>query len=100
MKRYLLPLLIFLGLAVALGLGLGRDPTEIPSPLVGKPAPAFNLAHLDDPRKQFGPQDLKGQVWLLNVWASWCVSCREEHPVLLGLSRQGLAPIVGLELPG
>lgn len=97
MKRYLLPLLIFLGLAVALGLGLGRDPTEIPSPLVGKPAPAFKLAHLDDPRKQFAPQDLKGQVWLLNVWASWCVSCREEHPVLLGLSRQGIAPIVGLD---
>lgn len=97
MKRYLLPLFIFLGLAIALGLGLGRDPTEIPSPLVGKPAPAFSLAHLDDPQKQFGPEQLKGQVWLLNVWASWCVSCREEHPVLLGLSKSGVAPIVGLD---
>ncbi|MGH6648510.1 DsbE family thiol:disulfide interchange protein [Aquabacterium sp.] len=97
MKRYLLPLFIFLGLATALGLGLGRDPTEIPSPLVGKPAPPFSLAQLDDPRKPFGPQHMKGQVWLLNVWASWCVSCREEHPVLLGLSKEGVAPIVGLD---
>lgn len=97
MKRYLLPLFIFLGLAIALGLGLGRDPTEIPSPLVGKPAPAFSLAHLDDPQQRFSPQQLKGQVWLLNVWASWCVSCREEHPLLLGLSKQGIAPIVGLD---
>jgi cytochrome c biogenesis protein CcmG/thiol:disulfide interchange protein DsbE len=96
-KRYLLPLLIFLLLAVSLGLGLGRDPTEIPSPLVGKPAPAFSLAHLDDPQKQFSPQHLKGQVWLLNVWASWCVSCREEHPVLLGLSKDNVVPIVGLD---
>lgn len=97
MKRYLLPLFIFLGLALALGLGLGRDPTEIPSPLVGKPTPAFSLAQLDDPGQKFGPEHLKGQVWLLNVWASWCVSCREEHPVLLGLSKEGVVPIVGLD---
>lgn len=97
MKRYLLPLFIFLGLAAALSLGLGRNPGELPSPLVGKPAPAFNLARLDDPQKRFGPGDLKGQVWLLNVWASWCTSCREEHPLLLDLSKQGVVPIVGLD---
>jgi len=97
MKRYLLPLIVFLVLAIALSLGLRRDPTEIPSPLVGKPAPAFNLARLDDPQKLFGPEHLKGQVWLLNVWASWCVSCRQEHPVLLAFSKQGIAPIVGLD---
>ncbi len=97
MKRYLLPLFIFLGLAAALSLGLGRDPTALPSPLVGKPAPAFKLARVDDPQKHFSPNDLKGQVWLLNVWASWCTSCREEHPLLVNLSQQGVVPIVGLD---
>ena len=71
-----------------LWVGLSRDPHEVPSPLVDKPAPAFSLAQLDDPAKKLGPADLKGQVWLLNVWASWCVSCRVEHPLLVSSRRR------------
>lgn len=101
MKRFLIPLGLFLVLAVFLAIGLSRDPREVPSPLIGKPAPAFSLATLgtagqgDGPA--FGPQDMRGRVWVLNVWASWCASCREEHPVLLALARTGAAPIVGLD---
>lgn len=96
MKRYILPLALFLALAFTLALGLKRvEPQAVPSPLVGKPTPAFRLGQLGDPQKQFSPAQLKGQVWLLNVWASWCVSCRKEHPVLLDLARQGIVPIIG-----
>lgn len=96
MKRYLIPLGLFMALASTLALGLKRpDPGSVPSPLVGKPAPAFNLTQLDDPGKSFGPAQLKGQVWLLNVWASWCTSCRHEHPVLLDLARRNVVPIIG-----
>ena len=65
-------------------------------PLVGKPAPAFDLPILQQPDKRFVPGDMRGKVWLLNVWASWCVSCREEHPVLLDLAKRGVMPILGL----
>lgn len=96
MKRFLLPLALFLTMVCTLALALKRgDPQDIPSPLVGKPVPTFNLTHLDDPGKSFGPQNLKGQVWLLNVWASWCTSCRKEHPLLLSFARQGVVPIIG-----
>lgn len=95
-KRYLLPLAFFLSITFTLGIGLWREPqAAVPSPLVGKPAPAFNLTLLDDPSRQFSPQQLKGQVWLLNVWASWCTSCRKEHPLLLDVARQHVVPIVG-----
>jgi len=77
--------------------GLGLNPHEVPSPLIGKPAPAFTLPQLQDTAKQFSAQDMKGKVWLLNVWSSWCVSCREEHPVLLELARQNIVPIYGLD---
>jgi cytochrome c biogenesis protein CcmG/thiol:disulfide interchange protein DsbE len=96
MHRYLLPLGIFLVLVAFLAVGLRLNPREVPSPLIGKPAPAFRLAQLHAPEKNFAPEDLRGQVWLLNVWASWCVSCRAEHPVLLDLARRNLVPIVGL----
>ncbi len=96
MKRSLIPLGIFLALACTLALALKHgDPQEIPSPLVGKPVPAFNLTQLEDAGKTFAPQKLKGQVWLLNVWASWCTSCRKEHPLLLDFSKRGTVPIVG-----
>jgi cytochrome c biogenesis protein CcmG/thiol:disulfide interchange protein DsbE len=101
MKRFLIPLGIFLALAVFLGIGLSRDPHEVPSPLIGKPAPAFSLPTLGSSGKAdgpvFGPQDLRGRVWVLNVWASWCASCREEHPVLVELARTGAVPLVGLD---
>lgn len=94
--RFAIPLVIFLVLAWFLKAGLSLNPREVPSPLIDKPAPAFSLPQLQDPAKPFAPQDMKGKVWLLNAWASWCVACEEEHPVLMDLSRQNLVPIVGL----
>ena len=96
MKKYLLPLAGFIVLVIFLGVGLNRNPRDVPSPLVGKPAPDFRLPLLADAAKHFSPADLKGQVWLFNVWASWCVSCRQEHPVLVQFAKDGRVPIVGL----
>ena len=76
---------------------MGLDPREVPSPLVNKPAPAFKVPQLEQPELQFAAEDMKGQVWLFNVWASWCVACRQEHPVLMQFARQKLVPIVGLD---
>jgi len=95
MKKFLLPLALFLGLLVFLAVGLQRDPREIPSPLIGQPAPAFRLPTLEG-GQTFGPEDLRGKVWLLNVWATWCVACREEHPVLVAFAQKNSVPIVGL----
>ncbi len=95
MKKFLLPLVLFAALVVFLGVGLKRDPHEIPSPLVGKPAPAFNLPTLVG-NTPFSPADMKGQVWIFNVWATWCVACREEHPLLVQFSKTQRIPIVGL----
>ncbi len=96
MKRFLLPLAIFILLIGFLAVGLKLDPREVPSPLVGKAAPAFELPLLHQPDKRFSPGDMHGKVWLLNVWASWCVSCREEHPVLVALAKRGVMPVLGL----
>jgi cytochrome c biogenesis protein CcmG/thiol:disulfide interchange protein DsbE len=96
MKRVLWPLGIFLVLVGFLAAGLRLDPREVPSPLVGKAAPAFDLPLLQAPDKRFAPADMRGRVWLLNVWASWCVACRDEHPVLVELSKKDLLPILGL----
>lgn len=95
--RFLIPVAVFAVLVVFLAVGLTRKPREIPSPLIDKPAPAFTLTQLSNPGKTFSPADLKGKVWLLNVWASWCVACREEHPVLLEFAKTQAAPIVGLD---
>lgn len=97
MMRFILPLVIFLVLAAFLFKGLSLDPREVPSPLIDKPAPAFTLPQLHDPKKQFSPADMKGKVWLLNVWASWCVSCRDEHPLLVALAEKKVVPIYGLD---
>ena len=91
------PFVAFVVLAVFLYIGLGLNPHEVPSPLINKPAPAFTLPQLHDSSKRFSSQDMKGQVWMLNVWASWCVSCREEHPVLMALARRNIVPIYGLD---
>jgi cytochrome c biogenesis protein CcmG, thiol:disulfide interchange protein DsbE len=95
-NRFLLPLGIFIVLAIFLGVGLTLKPREVPSPFIGKPAPAFRVPQLHEESKTISPEDMRGKVWLLNVWASWCVSCREEHPVLVDLARQNLVPIYGL----
>lgn len=94
--RYFLPLAIFFGLVYFLWRGLSLDPKVIPSALLNKPAPQFSLAQLQAPEQTLSAADMKGQVWLLNVWGSWCVSCRYEHPVLNDLAKQQLVPIIGL----
>ncbi|WP_068809609.1 DsbE family thiol:disulfide interchange protein [Thauera phenolivorans] len=94
--KFLVPLVLFLAFAGFLAFGLTLNPREVPSPLIDKPVPAFSLARLDAPETRFGAEDMRGQVWLLNVWASWCVACRQEHPVLVSLARQDVVPIVGL----
>jgi len=96
MLRFLAPFAIFVALIIFFAIGLTRDPREIPSPLINQPAPIFKLQQLQVPAKQFSPADMRGQVWLFNVWASWCVSCREEHPVFVELAKRNLVPIVGL----
>ncbi|OYW80536.1 MAG: thiol:disulfide interchange protein [Polynucleobacter sp. 32-46-5] len=95
--KFLIPLVLFIVLVVFLAVGLNRDPHEVPSPLIGKPAPHFELPQLADPSKNFSPKSMKGKTWVLNVWASWCVACREEHPVLVELGKLNVAPIVGLD---
>jgi cytochrome c biogenesis protein CcmG/thiol:disulfide interchange protein DsbE len=96
MIRYLLPLGAFIALVLLLGVGLGLNPRLVPSPLVGKPLPEFSLAQLRAPDKTLSRKDLTGKVSLLNAWATWCVECRREHPVLVAIAAQGNVPIYGL----
>jgi cytochrome c biogenesis protein CcmG/thiol:disulfide interchange protein DsbE len=96
MNRFLLPLGIFAALVALLAAGLTLNPREVPSPLIGKPAPAFELPLLQQPAKSFAPREMQGKVWVLNVWASWCAACREEHPVLTDFAKSGVAPLYGL----
>jgi cytochrome c biogenesis protein CcmG/thiol:disulfide interchange protein DsbE len=93
--RFLIPLAVFLIMVVFLAIGLSLDPREIPSPLIGKPAPTYDLPTLES-GVRLNSEALKGQAHLLNVWASWCEACRAEHPVLLDLARKGKVRIVGL----
>jgi cytochrome c biogenesis protein CcmG/thiol:disulfide interchange protein DsbE len=95
--RWSIPLVIFVVLVAFLWIGLGRDPREVPSPLIGKSAPAFKLTQLHETGKTLSNDDLKGKVWLLNVWASWCVSCRVEHPLLVQLAKANIVPVYGLD---
>lgn len=97
MKKTLIPLGIFLVLVVFLAIGLTRDPHEVPSPLIDKAAPAFTAPRLQAAGQPFSAKDMLGQVWLLNTWASWCVACRQEHPVLMEFAKTKALPIVGLD---
>jgi cytochrome c biogenesis protein CcmG/thiol:disulfide interchange protein DsbE len=94
--RFAIPLVLFAALVAIFAIGLNRDPREVPSPFIDKPAPAFRVEQLHEPKAAFSPEEMKGKVWMLNVWASWCVSCRVEHPLLVELSRRNIVPIVGL----
>jgi len=96
MSKYFIPLGGFIAICAFLLIGLGLNPREVPSPFIGKPAPAFELASLHGADSRFATKDMAGKVWLLNVWASWCVACRDEHPLLVEVARQGTVPIVGL----
>lgn len=96
MNRALLPLLAFIVLVVFLGIGLTKDPRKLPSPFIGKTAPAFTLPLLHQAGKIFSPKSMLGKVWILNVWASWCVSCRAEHHVLNGLIKNNNVNLIGL----
>lgn len=96
MTRYWLPLLVFVALVALLSLGMTLKPRELPSPLIGKVAPPFSLPTLEEPARQITPQSLRGEVWLLNVWASWCVACRQEHATILEMANAGAVPIYGL----
>jgi len=95
-KSALIPLGIFAVLVVFLAVGLGLKPREVPSPFIGKPVPAFSLPQLMAEGTTVSPDDLKGQVWMLNVFASWCVACRAEHDVLTQLIRSEKLPVLGL----
>ena len=94
--RLLWVLGIFVALIVLLAVGLTRDPREVPSPLIGKPAPQFELPLLQQEGKTFASREMMGKVWLLNVWASWCEPCLQEHPVISALAKTLPAPVVGL----
>lgn len=96
-RLLILPLVLFIGLVLFLAVGLRRDPHEIPSPLINKPAPAFSLKQLQDPAKTFSAADMRGKVWLLNFWGTWCVACREEHPLLLQYAKTAAVPIYGVD---
>lgn len=96
MNKFLWPLVGFAALVVLLAIGLNLNPRDVPSPLVGKPAPNFELAQQNPQAAPFSPARMRGKVWLLNVWSTWCVSCRQEHPVLVQLGQQKVLPIVGL----
>lgn len=97
MNKFTLPLIAFIALVALLAVGLNLNPREVPSPLIGKPTPDFKVPQLQNPEANFSPKEMQGKVWLLNVWASWCVSCREEHPVIVEYAKKGLLPpVVGL----
>lgn len=96
MKRALIPLAVFGVLVAFLALGLRGNPRELPSALIDRPAPAFRVATLASPEQAMGTADLRGQVWVLNVWASWCTACRLEHPLLVDFARGGAVPVYGL----
>jgi cytochrome c biogenesis protein CcmG/thiol:disulfide interchange protein DsbE len=96
-RPLLIPLALFGVLVAFLAVGLTRNPREVPSPLIGKPVPAFAAPILHAPQTRLAAQDMLGQVWLLNVWASWCVACQQEHPLLMAFAQQKAIPLVGLD---
>ena len=96
MKKMMIPAIVFAVICVFLAIGLTRDPREVPSPLIGKPAPAFSLPRLDNTASTIALKDMAGKAWVLNVWASWCAPCREEHPLLVDMAKKTTVPVYGL----
>lgn len=96
MLRYLAPVAVFAALVAMFFVGLGKDPSYVPSPLIGRPAPTFSLPRLDDPALRLTQADLRGRFVLVNVWATWCSGCRQEHEALMQIAKQGEVPIYGL----
>jgi cytochrome c biogenesis protein CcmG/thiol:disulfide interchange protein DsbE len=96
MLKYIVPFAVFVLLGAFLFVGLYRDPRYVPSPLIGKPAPAFSLPSLQDPQYPVATRELMGQPWILNVWGTWCGGCREEHDKLLVIAKQNTVPLIGL----
>jgi cytochrome c biogenesis protein CcmG/thiol:disulfide interchange protein DsbE len=96
MTRFALPIFILAALVAVLVVGLKRDPTLVPSPLIGRPAPEFSLPRLDNPGENLTKASLLGDVSLVNVWATWCSGCRQEHAFLVSLARSGGVRIFGL----
>jgi cytochrome c biogenesis protein CcmG/thiol:disulfide interchange protein DsbE len=94
--KFVIPLLLFVVLGLFLFVGLFRDPRMVPSPLIGKPAPAFSLPSLQDAAYPVDSKELLGQAWVLNVWGTWCGGCRQEHDTLLAIASQRVVPVVGL----
>lgn len=97
MLKFLVPIGLFAVLVGFLFLGLGRDKETLPSPLIGKPAPLFELTRLDDPTKTFSNRELAGKPYLFNIWGTWCPGCRHEHGALLEIARRNEVPIIGLD---
>ena len=96
-RRVLVTLGLFAALLAVLAVGLTLNPREVPSPLIGKAAPQFTLPLLHEPDKTFSSKEPLGQVWVFNVWASWCAACRDEHPLLVEFGKSGVAPLYGLD---
>ena len=96
MKKLGWTLGVFAALVLLLAIGLRLNPREVPSPLIGKPAPSFELPLLQEPDQRFNEKQMLGRVWILNVWASWCPPCLVEHPVVTRIAKAGLAPVIGL----
>jgi cytochrome c biogenesis protein CcmG, thiol:disulfide interchange protein DsbE len=103
MWRYLVPAGVFVALVAFLYVGLGRDKETLPSPLIGKPAPQFELPRVDNPAQTIASREFAGRPYVLNIWGTWCVGCRQEHEALMEIARRGEVPLVGLnwkdELP-
>jgi len=96
MLKFIVPFALFVLLAIFLFVGLNRDPSYVPSPLIGKPAPEFSLPSLQDASYPVSSKELLGQPWVLNVWGTWCGGCRQEHDTLIAIARTKAVPIVGL----
>lgn len=96
MLKYAVPLVLFVLLGIFLAIGLNRDPSYVPSPLIGKQAPEFTLPSLQDANYPVVSKELLGRPWVLNVWGTWCGGCRQEHPTLVEIAKTTDVPIVGL----